>query len=89
MSKLRKMQDKFENSPNKTAIIAMTFAQAVGFAIQESLSRGLINTNAADFIVARTDEFHRTLLAGGVLTRLPNGLYVEDKTKKETGNDEQ
>lgn len=79
MSKLRKMKAAFEESPNKNVIVAMTFAQAIGFAIQESISRGLINTKAADFLVARTDEMHRTLLAGGILTRLPNGLYVEDK----------
>lgn len=81
MSKTIKMKKAFEESENKNVIVAMTFAQAVGFAIQEALSRGLIRSSTADFLVARTDEMHRTLLAGGILTRNAQGIYVETKTK--------
>lgn len=81
---MRKMKASFEASSDKSAVIAMTFAQAVGFAIQEALSRGLIRSSTADFLVQRTDEMHRALLAGGILTRNAQGIYVEDKRPQET-----
>lgn len=81
---MRKMKPSFEASSDKSAIIAMTFAQAVGFAIQEAVNRGLIRMSAADFLVQRTDEMHRTLLDGGILTRNAQGIYVEGKRPQET-----
>ena len=66
----------------------MAAAASIGMAMNEAMARGLIKKDGADFLVARSGELYAIVARGGSLTRDERGIYFEDKTKKETGNDE-
>ena len=55
---------------------SQALSYAVGSAINEAVARGLITSSAADWLMQRSDDFHKGLMMGKTLAKQPNGVYL-------------